>query len=383
MLDSNTILGIRAYLDCEEYKHGLLTQNIAAWPCGTPIVYPVSNLDMEGRHRPNTRIYTLMPPCQSGGSIETAQVNIQSISPVGLKPLYKNHKVLVVNEFEINKFNRLLEFIRDVGGISIIVEYDGGRKKLAKSIAKLEKLFRYTSLFYYGTWSDKFLWDENDKFVCILTFLDLPYCVPLFNMNKVDGVGLSFSGATIRASKEYGHLHRTFKADFIYSNYEDNVFFVDGIAINSIRPPDSSVYKELDKYASKHLEIGRPDKRKESNRHYSNDAKYKLEAGESVTKWTTEPAEMAEDEAPEPSNELVSPTLENIYNTGGVVINHNTLNGLEVTQHSPHDEIPISQQTIQTIGGGTGQYITTDNNVWELNGGPDPATNDEPEEEGG
>lgn len=263
MFDSNTILGIRAFLECEEYEHGLLAQNIESWPCGTPIVYTANIVDNAKYISSTTRVYTLMPPCQTAGGVETAQVHIQSIMPVALKPLYNNHRVLTVSEFDVGKFDRLLEFTRDVGGISLIIEYEEGRRKLAKSIAELERAFKYCSLFYYNAWPNKFLMDEKDKLVCVLTFLDLPYCIPLFNTRKVDGVGLSFTGATVRASEDLGHLHRTFRADLIYSNYEDNVFFVDGIVVNSRREPDNSIYEELNKLSCLHLEIGKQDRHAE------------------------------------------------------------------------------------------------------------------------
>jgi len=332
MLDSNTILGIRAYLENEEYEHGLLTQNIDAWPCGTPIVLAANILGNAKYRSSNTRVYTLMPPCQNAGGVETAQVHVQSITPVTLKPLYNNHKVLTVSKFDIGKFDRLLEFTRDVGGISLIIEHEEGRMQLAKSIAELERAFKYCSLFYYNAWPTKFLEDEKDKLICVLTFLDLPYCIPLFNTRKVDGVGLSFTGATVSASKRYGHLHRTFRADFIYSNYEDNVFFVDGITVNSRREPDGSIYGELNNFSCQHLEIGKQDQRAELG---PVAAKYRYGShNEEIPPWKNLPsdvkvsnigieAEVPEDEMPEEvteqQNVFEMPTLDGapIHSTGG------------------------------------------------------------------
>jgi len=262
MLDSNIILGTRGYLDCNKYEHGLLVQNNELWPCGTPIVYAANSLKKDARLHPSVRVYTIMPPSQHASGYEVAQVELQAISPIGLKPLYNNHKILTVGSFDFGKFDRLLEFIRDVGGISLIIEYEEGRRELAESVKQIERAFKYCSAFSYNTWTDRNLWGKDDKFVCVLTFLDIPYCVPLFNMRKVDGIGLSFCGATVKASIDYGYLNKTFRTDLVYSNYEDNVFFVDGIAINSMRRPDSSLYSELNKLTVRHLKIGKPDKKK-------------------------------------------------------------------------------------------------------------------------
>ena len=261
MLDSNTILGTRHFLDCDEYEHGLLTQNNEMWPCGTPVVYPANSLRKGVEF---VQVYTIMPPNQHAGhGYEVSRVDYHAVSPIGLKPLYGNHKILTVSNFDVDKFGRLLEFVRDVGGLSLIVEYEEGRRQLSESIRQLERLFKYCAPFSYNVWSDKQLWSKDDKFICALTFLDLPYCVPLFNMRKVDGIGLSFCGATVEASLKHGFLSRTFRADLIYSNYEDNVFFVDGIAVNSIKRPNSSFYSEIERLTVKYPEIGKPDELKQ------------------------------------------------------------------------------------------------------------------------
>jgi hypothetical protein len=266
-----------------------------------------------------------MPPSQNAGlNNEIAQVELQAISPIGLKPLYENHKILTVSSFDFGKFDRLLEFVRDVGGLSLIVEYEEGRRELAESVRQIERVFKYCSAFSYNTWSDKQLWTKDDKFVCVLTFLDMPYCVPLFNMRKVDGIGLSFCGATVQASIEYGYLNKTFRTDLMYSNYEDNIFFVDGIAVNSMRRPDSSIYSELNKLTVRHFEIGKPDKKKRM---------FSAPAGEDIVSQVggnvsfsfppseTQPEEMVEeatDDSPEVAQEhqqLNAP----LYHSGGLV----------------------------------------------------------------
>jgi len=326
MLDSNTILGTRGCLDCNKYEHGLLVQNNEVWPCGTPIVYAANSLKKDLRLHPSVRVYTIMPPNQHAGfGNEIAQVELQAISPIGIKPLCGNHKVLTVSSFDFGKFGRLLEFVRDVGGISLIVEYEKGRSKLAESIKQIGRVFKHCAPFSYNTWSDKQLWSKDDKFVCVLTFLDIPYCVPLFNMRKVDGIGLSFSGATVQASKDYGYLNKTFRTDIIYSNYEDNVFFVDGIAINSIRSPDSDFYSKLNELTVRHIEIGKPGKKKMLNFPSGEDI-ISSKAGSvsySFPPSETQPEETVEemvDDSPEVAQE--SPQLNApLYHSGGGPVN--------------------------------------------------------------
>ncbi len=49
------------------------------------------------------------------------------------------------------------------------------------------------------------------------------------------------------ASTQQGSLKNAFKADLIYSNYEDNVFVVDGVSINKSSVINKSTYSEIDR----------------------------------------------------------------------------------------------------------------------------------------
>lgn len=330
MLDSNIILGTRGFLGCEEYEHGLLTQNEGDWLCGTPIVYPAGAIEKYAPHP----IYTLITPSQRSAGTELAQVRCGGISPVKLKPLYKGHKILTVSSFDLGKFGRLLEFVKDVGGISLVIEYDEGKREVSNSIQQLAMEFKYSSLFLFNVWDDKFLWSEDDKLVCVLTFLDLPYCVPLFNMHKVDGVGLSFSGATIEGSMAHGYLRRIFRADIIYSNYEDNIFFIDGLPINNIPGPDPSIFADLNKLTSKQLKIGKPEKKKVTKKSSRNQAKFSANYGDGPSKWMTHSDGIAVVEMPEetePSDgelgyQPKAPSEPTLYYGGAPVVHqHQTL----------------------------------------------------------
>jgi len=252
MLHSNVILGIRGHLGCEEYEHGILTQNWEMLPLGVPIVYKSGDLD---RRQEATRVLSLITPSQNSAGVESVTVYNRVITPIDIKPLYKSHEVLTISEFDVGKFGRLTEFIRDVGGISLVIDHELGRKNVVKSLQELEKVFKYTTTFYYNAWGDKYLTDKDDRYLCVLTFLDLPYCVPLFNTHRVDGIGLSFSGVVQKRSISNGTLQRVFRVDIIYSNYVDNVLFIDGVTVNNINPPNKNMYSELAKMADRKLKV--------------------------------------------------------------------------------------------------------------------------------
>jgi hypothetical protein len=254
MLDSDIILGISARLEgCSEYAHGILSQEWEHWPVGTPLVFPDTGLKNSGGQVHAATLFT--PSQRVAGCREEYAVPTSLICPVGLKSLAKNHKVLTISEFDLGKMDRLSEYVRDVGGISFVIDFVNGFKAFPKQIRKIEKLFEYAATFYYNCWGSKYLEGDDDKYVGVVTFLDIPYCLPLFNMRRVHGLGLSFCGATTKASKNYGQLHRVFRLDHIFSNYLDNIFVIDAIDVNKISPLDSNVYKELVKMTAQELPV--------------------------------------------------------------------------------------------------------------------------------
>jgi hypothetical protein len=257
MLDSNIILNTEYNLQYTgAYLHGILTQEWESWPCGTPIIYPDKDIRIE---RNTTRVATLITPSQgSSGSVRSDVYNYL-IKPVGLRPLYNNHKVITTSRFDLNKFNRLREFVRDVGGISIIVEYSEGKKSLAMDVRGLCRKFNYGSMFYWNANAKHMLDGPDDKHICIVSIFDLPYCIPIFNVRKVDGIGLSVVGTTVATCLKNRRLVPAFATDLICSNYKDNVFVVDGARINTAnRNIKDSLFEEMNRFACVELLVRKP-----------------------------------------------------------------------------------------------------------------------------
>jgi hypothetical protein len=250
-LNSNTILGVKAFLSDLKYTHGILRHEWDNWPCGAPIVYPDGD-DISRK----VSVLSLIAPSQSAGGIEAAEVRGGSIVPVNLKPLCGNHKVVDIGELDISKFDRLRDFICDVGGISFVIDSKAGRLSTVNYIVDLSKKFKFFGLFHFNQWNKKHLASEDDKYAFTLTFLDLPYCIPIFNSRRVDGIGLSLSGITLEASVKYGRLHRVFRSDFVFSNYEDNAFVIDGITVNKSTNGENGIIKEIHRLAE--LELPTP-----------------------------------------------------------------------------------------------------------------------------
>jgi len=287
MLDSNTILGINQNLCCSEYNHAILIQNWEGWPCGVPVVYP-SNADLSKKGEV-VRVSALFPPSQISAGIERCNAYAQIIKQVDVRPLCGNHKVMTIGEFDPSKFERLTEFIHDVGAISFILEHKEGRRNIAKGIHAIESMVKYSALFQHHRYSLPKLSGKDDSYVCIMTFLDLPYCIPLFNTRKVDGVGLSLAGATMEASEVMGQLNRAFTTDIIFSNYQDNAFVMDGVSVNRPSPIGNAMFRELEKMTTFELTIG-PSVTKDEKKSKAKLPKKKLSTNDTQSvqlKWNT------------------------------------------------------------------------------------------------
>ena len=257
MFDSDIILSVKHRLGNSEFKHAILTQNWETWPCGVPVVY-AANSDLSDQEN-RTPVATLMAPGGYTSGVELSNTPNSIICPAEFKPIYGNHNVVTVDYFNIRKFDRLIEYIKDVGSISFVVDGKRGHLESLNSVAKLAKKFRYNIMFYFNMWrNSKYLDSEDDKYLCVITLYDLPYCVPIFNTRKVDGIGLSFAAAPMHSSVGYNTLNRTFRLDAIYSNYEDNILVVDGAQVNQPNPVSNDVYAELKKF----LDAGLPIKKR-------------------------------------------------------------------------------------------------------------------------
>jgi len=354
MLDSNTILGVRGYLNCEEYDHGILTQNWERWPLGAPVVYSRAEFGSD-ESGSATRILSLISPSQQAAGSETVTVYTKNIVPVDLKPLHKYHKVLNIDRFDIDKLDRLIEFIHDVGAISLVIDSDIGRKHISADLRKLSDVFKYNTLFYYNRWGSKHLAGKDDVYSCVLTFLDIPYCIPLFNTHKVDGIGLSVSGVTHKQSIKTGVLNRVFKAEVIYSNYADNLLVIDGVDVNEDSPIGDSMFREIADVVNRELAVGPPISSNKKKRMLSSDKEQEPEKAQEFgqdfgqdSKWVTNftppaspPSEFTKNiaigevemsDAPISSGEvaeLYTPS-DTLYTTNDNTLYHAGIDGIEV-----------------------------------------------------
>jgi hypothetical protein len=277
MLTTEVIFGVSdiSKNNKQEINHAILISEYEAWPLGTPILIgqiPKENELLKSDSRMPGRIL-ISPNGDCDGYGYNVNPYIDLIRPINLKPLVPRHKVLTVTQFLTSKLPRLIEYVHDMGSISFCITSKYALTHLVvdylKDFAKHFKYNTVTSCRWPG--DKKYLASEKDIVFGVLTFIDIVYCIPIFDTKKVDGVGMNFSLVTKEASEKYGSLHRLATIDMILSNYSNNVFVVDGSLINNNRPLDDNTINVLYNAINTKVEV-RPD----ADNSYSSAAKEKF-----------------------------------------------------------------------------------------------------------
>lgn len=236
-----------------EFSHVILSQDWEQWPCGTPLV--VDRKLIKVRDSSSVRVFALFPPRSFINKMEDFTVVKESLVDTALKPLIKTHRTLSVDAFDCAKFDRLKAYVRDTGGITFVVKEESARRDLVNVLKFFPGEFKYTSLFHYAKYSTKHLTGKDDNLLGIISFFDLPYCIPLFNLKKVDGMGVSYCQAPRKISEKSNTLIRSYRVDIILSNYADNIFVIDGSDVNPLSPIHGDLYRELKEWTREEMKV--------------------------------------------------------------------------------------------------------------------------------
>ncbi len=253
-----------------EFSHVILSQDWEQWPCGTPLI--VDGKLIKDRDSSSVRVFALFPPRSFINKMEDFTVVKESLVDTALKPLIKTHRTLSVDAFDCAKFGRLKAYVRDMGGITFVVKEEDARRDLVNVLKFFPGEFKYTSLFHYARYGTKYLLGKDDNLLGVISFFNLPYCIPLFNLKKVDGMGVSYCQVPRKISEKSNALIRSYRVDVILSNYADNIFVIDGSDVNPLSPIHRDLYHELKGWT--HEEMKTRDKAPTSDHNESKERIY-------------------------------------------------------------------------------------------------------------
>ena len=219
----------------EDFIHAYvkMSEKFNKWPMNTPLLTTAKEFreQSDSRRRGGVLGMTIFPACP-GNRPEAAPFSVDALHESRLIPLPKILRVLSVDELEVEKCNKMNDYVHDVGAISFVIEKSEGRACTMKFMEHLLKKYRINLVYNHnilrGDKEGILVQDKNDRIATRVSFIDIQYTTPLYDTKKVDGVGIIVENFNINKAFDEG-------TDFIYdqtycllSNFDENIHYIDG-----------------------------------------------------------------------------------------------------------------------------------------------------------
>ncbi len=206
------------------------------------------------------------------------------LKPIDRSPLCKTHVVKSIETFDYSKFDTVIKSVKEHGGISFVSNKREGALSILEAIKSIVREYRYSSLFQFNTYNNRSLHGKDDDLLSILSFFDFIHCVPMFNLKKVDGMGISFTQVVRKRSELEENQIQTFRTDIVVSNYEDNLFVIDGTIIDQKYKVDNSLYKTIKSCINTDLPINKGELKLKKKKQQSIDRADKFYISNNIVK---------------------------------------------------------------------------------------------------
>ena len=205
-------------------------------PFGSPGIALKRELNPESNPFENKkdRVATVLCPFPPvAGSLPGTYIRVhhKNLYPLPPKNLIINHKVKTVDMLNWrDNFRSIRNYITNNAAITFLIPNLLNAITFWDSIHNLCSKYKYTVHFYHSISirQRKLLTDE---FIPFVTFIDIPYCIPILNYNKVDGMGV-YCGFIHMNNKKGAKTTIVDTLCFVVSNYSTNLLYIDGITIN-------------------------------------------------------------------------------------------------------------------------------------------------------
>jgi hypothetical protein len=270
VLNSGIILGTKNrdfFTKNGKIACAILTQNYDHLPCGTPVMVVVR------KQKASLASVNIFPARANVGSGCTwLPENVLKF--IDKKPLCETHKLKDIDSFDYSQFNGVIEAVKEYGGISFVADKKKAGLSMLNSIQSIIREYKYHSLFQYNTYKGRFLSGKDDNVLNIISFFDFVNCIPLFNMKKIDGMCISFSQVIRKNSELLEKQLCTFRLDVVVSNYNDNIFMIDGTIIDQKHPITNAIYKDIKNYIKKDLPVEKDRLKQKSKKQSKNTGNY-------------------------------------------------------------------------------------------------------------
>lgn len=256
MLKNETVLGTKRTFGEVELVQLILTKESSMMPIGTPVLSAVGGESSRGK----VPIYVVFSPNISGSTRRLVLAPSTCLENANIPAIDRIHSVLDVESFVPEKIARLVEYVQDVGAITLISSDDTALTAAATFVKEIGRQFKYKGLFSYSPAGPLFYSRRgSDVQLAVVSLFALRYCIPIFNPRKVDGIGVRYCHAAKNLSEERGTLDSAFRFEMVYSNHLDNVFEVDGCRINT-EGIHLSLYRDMESLSTLRIKQDKKDK---------------------------------------------------------------------------------------------------------------------------
>lgn len=207
-------------------------------PSGSPGIVLKDYLLSAKKHQ-TIRVLFPFPTKKGIAPGAVVDINHENIHPLSPKSLITNHKIKAVDKFEKNKLYSINKYVADNAAITFTFSNLKAAALFWKDIPYLCSTYKYTALFYHLGGGRKRK-NPEEKFIPFVSFIDLPYCIPVFDYRKIDGMGVCCGFMYKKGHEENGKiLYTTTTVDMLYfilSNHQANILYTDGVKLGSSAP---------------------------------------------------------------------------------------------------------------------------------------------------
>lgn len=191
------------------------------------------------------------------------------------------HKFITVPSFDSSKISKINEYVNEQNALSLNIERTARitgtvgyatSKTMLQFMDKLTDIlskYRHYSLQYIFA-NDGYKAFEIDDVGYTITFMSLHDCISVFNPKRVDGMYMQIDMYEKAKSNVTGLTSRIMRVGIVLSNYEDNLFVVDGVHILGKQLIASKTISRLKKIIEINMHIKSKKKKKKEELYYLN-----------------------------------------------------------------------------------------------------------------
>lgn len=178
------------------------------------------------------------------------KIHNKNIYQLPQKNLIGGHKVKPIDTFNIEKIGEIRDFVKSNTAITFAMFDARKGSNFFATIPNLCSRYKHSAFFYHcGDGLSGNIRDTNDVFVSFVSFIDINYCIPIFDHRKVDGMGV-YCG--FMYNNKHGRCPVLIDVlCFVLSNHQENLLYADGVKIT----PESKISADILNYMMQRIKL--------------------------------------------------------------------------------------------------------------------------------